>query len=181
MSNNMKRCQTVLQFGLILPEPGLNHFRFRRSVSTEAETCRPKMNTKVITTQSRIVLILAVALCEFLGVGLLLTAVSFAIERSDLDANPHVRIHDQLRLSRAVSIATYGFLVMEIAATWALIKVLSRRMISRFQAGVRAVLTFVALGVLSYLIMIAALKGLAVDPLLSAQRSLAHWILTIVN
>jgi hypothetical protein len=139
------------------------------------------MNQKGTTAQSRIVLIIAFVLCAFLGVGLLLTAVSFGIERSDLDANPHVRVQDQLRLHRAANVATLGCVFLEIAATWALVKISSRGTISRIKAGTRASLAFIGLSILSYSIVVAALMGFALDPLLSVQRTLDHWILVIVG
>jgi hypothetical protein len=114
------------------------------------------MNQKAITKWSRTVLIVAVLLCRFLVVGLLLTAVSFGIECGDLDANPHIQVQDQLRLDCPGNIAALGCLVLEIAATWALVKALNRRKTSRVQTGILAVLAFIGLSFLSYAIVFAA-------------------------
>jgi hypothetical protein len=136
------------------------------------------MNPEAITARSGGVLIVAALLCEFLAAALCLTAASFGIELGDL---PEVRVQDHIYFDHAGNIAMVGMLFLEIAATWALIKVLNRGTLTRLKAGMRAVLVFIGLGILSYAIMFAALMGFALYPVLYVSEVLANWILTVVS
>ena len=118
-------------------------------------------------------------MCVLLASAFLLSAVGFGLESGEMDGNPEPHLLMQARLKRAGNLAAAGFVVLEIAATWLLMKWLAAGVLGKLRVGLRAVATFVSVSLFSWSIVLLALFGFYSDPLIVTQSAISAWIMGV--